>query len=141
MDQFFLSQKYNLENCIQCKKCTRNCPSAKHNGIVPNEVVLEVREGIYSGDPWTCLMCHRCSMVCPKDIEVAELILEMRNFEVRNGNVPERFGRVYNKFKEVGDTMSIVAATDEDRASLGLSKIERDPDIPKKLEAISGGSK
>lgn len=137
MDQSVLSQKYELENCIQCKKCTRNCPSAKHNGIVPSDVVLEVRDGTYSGDPWTCLMCHRCSMVCPKGIEIAELILELRNHEVIKGNVPERFGRVYNKFKEVGDTMSIVSTTDEDRATLGLQKVERVLEVPKKLEEMS----
>lgn len=141
MDQSFLSLKYDLENCIQCKKCTKNCPSAKHQGIVPHDVVREVRDETYSGDPWTCLMCHRCSMVCPKGIEVAELIMEIRNNQVIKGNVPERFSRVYNKFKEVGDTMSIVNATDEDRIKLGLSKIERPSEIPKKLEIMSGGSK
>ncbi len=139
MDQFALSQKYKLENCIQCKKCTKNCPSAKHGGIVPHDVVREVRDGTYVGDPWTCLMCHRCSMVCPKDIEVAELIMELRNLEVIKGNVPERFGRVYNKFKEVGDTMSIIGATDEDRINLGLSKIQRVSEVPRKLERMSGG--
>ncbi len=141
MDRSALTQKYELENCIQCKKCTKNCPSAKHDGIVPHDVVREVRDGTYSGDPWTCLMCHRCSMVCPKGIEVAELIMEIRNFEVMEGNIPERFGRVYNKFKEVGDTMSIIGATDEDRIDLGLSRIQRASEVPKKLEKISGGLK
>lgn len=139
MDQSVLSKKYDLENCIQCKKCTKNCLSSKYKGIIPHDVVREVRDGTYSGDPWTCLMCHRCSMVCPKGIEVAELIMEIRNFEVIKGNVPERFGRVYNKFKEVGDTMSIVAATNEDRVKLGLSKIERVLEVPNKLEKMSGG--
>ncbi|MDD2410311.1 MAG: 4Fe-4S dicluster domain-containing protein [Candidatus Methanomethylophilaceae archaeon] len=138
MEQGTLAEKFELERCIQCKKCTRNCPSAKHGGIVPNEAVLGVREGRYDGDPWTCLMCHRCSMVCPKGIEVAGLVLALRNKEAESGNIPERFRRVYGNFRQTGDTMSIAGSVDEERNSLGLTKICRGPEVPGKLEIMSG---
>ncbi len=86
-------------------------------------------------------MCHRCSTVCPKDIHVAELILELRNIEVGKGNVPERFDRVYKRYMETGDTMSIVGSTNEAREELGLSSFERDPEIKRKLDEMSGGRK
>ncbi len=86
-------------------------------------------------------MCHRCSAVCPKDIDVAELILELRNIEVKKGNVPERFDRVYKKYLETGDTMSIVGSTNEARKELGLPEFERDPEIKKRIDEMSGGRK
>lgn len=138
MEQGALAIKFELVKCIQCKKCTRNCPSAKHGGIIPNETVLGVREGNYAGDPWTCLMCHRCSMVCPKGIEIAGLVLALRNNEAEAGNFPERFGRVYGNFRKAGDTMSTAGSTDEERNAFGLSKICRDPGVPEKLEKMSG---
>lgn len=139
MDTSEISGRYHLEDCIQCKKCTKNCASAEHGGIVPSDIVRDVREGSYSGDPWLCLMCHRCSAVCPKDIDVAELILELRNIEVKKGNVPERFDRVYKKYLETGDTMSIIGPTNEARKELGLPEFERDPEIKKKIDEMSGG--
>jgi heterodisulfide reductase subunit C len=138
MEQGALADKFELTKCIQCKKCTRNCPSAKHGGIVPNEVVLGVREARYDGNPWTCLMCHRCSMVCPKGIEVAGLVMSLRNNEAESGNIPERFRRVYGNFRQTGDTMSIAGSIDEERRVLGLTELCRDPSIPGKLDKMSG---
>lgn len=133
-----LTNKYHLFDCIKCKKCTKNCPSAKHGGIVPDEVVSEVSDGTYEGDPWTCLMCHRCSIVCPKGIDIAELVRELRYLEVSRGNVPERFSRVYKRYRETGDTLSVASSIDEERNRLGLPGIERDEEALKKLREIIG---
>lgn len=133
-----LSEKYRLDDCIKCKRCTRNCPSAKHGGIIPDSVVAEVSEGTYEGDPWTCLMCHKCSMVCPKDIDIAELIRELRYIEASQGNVPDRFSRVYKRYLETGDTLSVASSIDEERNRLGLPDMERDAEALEKLRKITG---
>ncbi len=135
-----LTDKYNLNDCIKCKRCTKNCSSAKHGGIVPDQVVFEVSNGTYGGDPWACLVCHRCSLVCPKKIDVAGMILELRHHEASEGNIPERFGRVYKRYLETGDTLSTTESIDAERNALGLSNIERDTEVLDKLRIISGGS-
>ncbi len=134
-----LSEKYRLDDCIKCKRCTKNCPSAKHGGIIPDRVVSEVSEGIYDGNPWTCLMCHRCGMVCPKDIDIPELIRELRQSEASKENIPDRFSRVYKRYMETGDTLSVAASMDEERNRLGLPNMERDVDALEKLRKITGG--
>lgn len=83
-------------------------------------------------------MCHRCSMVCPKGIDIAELVRELRYLEVSRGNVPERFSRVYKRYMETGDTLSVAPSIDKERNRLGLPGIERDEEALKKLREIIG---
>lgn len=45
--------------CIGCGKCSRVCPSAKHGGIDPMEVMMGGE-----ADMSTCITCGSCSQVC-----------------------------------------------------------------------------
>lgn len=47
------------KTCINCGKCTAVCPSLKHGGFDPKEMMVA---GI--GDITLCIQCGKCSQVC-----------------------------------------------------------------------------
>jgi Heterodisulfide reductase, subunit C len=84
---------FRLDDCIGCRACSKACPSCRNGGVDPEGIVSSIRSGNGVNDIWKCLQCHRCSMVCPKKIHVSALILELRNIDSKEGNIPETFRR------------------------------------------------
>lgn len=102
-----LSDKVDaFENCIQCTVCTNVCPIVAHdagrNDFTPQQVMNLLRLGrkhVAEGTRMvhTCLTCYACQEVCPQEIPVTDILIELRNSGSRKA---EEFKRVYLK-KEV----------------------------------------
>ena len=112
---------FGVDRCIECGTCTDSCPSARHGGIVPGKVVKDVSEGRKAADVWKCLQCHRCSSVCPQDIDVAGLICHLRNQASAEGDIPERFSRSAKQMKKDLRMYPIIGRIASQRSDLGLS--------------------
>lgn len=69
----------NVENCIHCGLCTRNCSFLKKYDL-DLQKFSEHPELAYS-----CFMCRKCSQVCPKKISGEKIALAMRKEQVQNG--------------------------------------------------------
>lgn len=76
----------DVEKCIQCGKCTRNCSFLSKYGLDIGKTE-KLRELAYH-----CFLCGKCSEVCPVGIDGHSIILEMRRNAVaeNNGKVPEK---------------------------------------------------
>ena len=131
--------EFGLDRCLECGSCTDACPSARHGGIVPEEVVKAASEGRLAENVWKCLQCHRCSMVCPADIDVAGLICHLRNEESSKGNIPERFIRSANQMKKDLRMNPIIGRTVQQRADMGLSTGEISDDEREKVSKMLRG--
>ena len=131
--------EFGLDRCLECGSCTDACPSARHGGIVPEEVVKAASEGRPAENVWKCLQCHRCSMVCPADIDVAGLICHLRNEESSKGNIPERFIRSANQMKKDLRMNPIIGRTVQQRADMGLSTGEISDDEREKVSKMLRG--
>lgn len=62
----------NVDKCIHCGVCTKNCLFLKKYGIDVGE---------FSRHPelaYSCFLCGKCKAVCPKDIDGAALAVSMR---------------------------------------------------------------
>lgn len=85
-----------FENCIQCSICTNVCPIVEYdsnqNDITPQQVMNLLRLGkkhLATGTRmvWTCLTCYSCQEHCPKEIRVADILLELRNAGSRSADM------------------------------------------------------
>ncbi len=105
----------NLSTCYQCGNCTAGCPAAFAYDLQPHQIIRAVQLGmkeevLSSLSLWYCLSCSTCSLRCPNNIEVAEVMETLRHTARREGRirVPEidrfwlsfletvrRFGRSY----------------------------------------------
>ena len=107
-----------LDRCISCGACTDACPSARHGGVIPDEAVASVTDGEVPDRIWDCLMCHRCSMACPREIDVAEMMSLLRSI---SEEIPERYQRTAVQVYRTGRTFAVSKRTASQRESLGLS--------------------
>jgi len=61
----------NLERCIQCQVCVRQCANDVHSYDAEDELV--------TSDSYSCVGCHRCATLCPtRAISIVQAPLEFR---------------------------------------------------------------
>jgi Fe-S oxidoreductase len=68
--------------CIDCKKCMKNCIMLDKYCDSPKEIFSEIsRLGeVDIKIPYSCNLCNLCTEVCPKNINQKQLYLELRNY-------------------------------------------------------------
>lgn len=81
----------NLEECLQCGKCTGNCPVAAITpSYNPRAIINDILAGstqrlLDSEEIWRCMWCANCYRVCPVDINYPMLIMQLRYLALENG--------------------------------------------------------
>lgn len=73
----------NLSLCLTCGLCSSGCPATGLEDMDPRKflrmVALGMDEEIMKSDwPWCCTMCQRCVRVCPMQIDIPQLIFNVR---------------------------------------------------------------
>ena len=131
---------FGADRCLECGSCTDVCPSARHGGIIPEETVRAFSEGRPAENIWKCLQCHRCSVACPEDIQIAELICHLRNEASSAGDIPERFRRSAAQMKKDLRMSPMIGRTVSQRSDLGLSTGEISDDERAKVSAMLKGA-
>jgi len=76
-----------VENCYQCGKCTAGCPVSDQMDLMPNQIVRLAQIGqeeraMKSQAIWLCVSCQTCSTRCPKSVDCAGVMDEMRQRSV-----------------------------------------------------------
>ena len=76
-----------VEDCYQCGKCTAGCPMAGEMDLMPNQVVRLSQLGMkdraaQSQAVWLCVSCLTCSARCPKSVDCAGVMDEMRRLSI-----------------------------------------------------------
>lgn len=68
-------------NCIGCKLCMKQCVMLRENCSSPEELFNNISsEGkVNPSIPYSCSMCNKCTMVCPKDLKLGEAFMNMRD--------------------------------------------------------------
>ncbi|MBC7074968.1 MAG: 4Fe-4S dicluster domain-containing protein [Syntrophomonadaceae bacterium] len=81
----------NLEQCLQCGKCTGNCPVAAITpSYNPRQVINDILRGspvrlLNSEEIWRCFWCANCYRLCPVDIHYPMLMMQIRYYALENG--------------------------------------------------------
>ena len=76
--------------CFQCGTCTASCPSGKNTAYRTRKMMRAAQLGlkdetINSEDLWQCTTCYTCSERCPRDVQIVDVIIAMRNIAIANG--------------------------------------------------------
>jgi ferredoxin len=74
----------NLDACLACGACASGCPATGIDNLDPRKVLrmaaLGLDEELLSLPwAWACTMCMRCIYVCPMEINIPQLVFNMRN--------------------------------------------------------------
>jgi len=80
----------DLEKCMQCGKCTAQCPAAKLSSYNPRQIIRDIKMGnvekvISSQELWLCFFCSGCYAVCPQDINFPFAVCMLRYAALAKG--------------------------------------------------------
>ncbi len=85
-----------LHQCIQCGTCSSVCPLSAYMDLTPRRLIAMARAGarddvLHSVSPWVCTSCYACTIECPKQIPITEIMHALRRISLREVTYPRRF--------------------------------------------------
>jgi len=83
-----------LNECIQCGTCSATCPLSIYMDHTPRRLVNMAREGfkkevLSSFTPWLCASCYACTVVCPRQIKMTDVMYAIKRRAVMEGTHPQ----------------------------------------------------
>jgi heterodisulfide reductase subunit C len=85
-----------LENCIQCGTCSGVCPLSIYMDHTPRQVMALTRsdfknEVLRDHTIWLCASCYACTVECPKNIRITDIMYELKQRAIHEGYYPKHF--------------------------------------------------
>ena len=85
-----------LSRCIQCGTCSATCPLSIYMDHTPRQIIAMTRAGfedevLASNTIWLCASCYACTVECPKEIGITEIMYSLKQRAIRKGAHPRRF--------------------------------------------------
>jgi quinone-modifying oxidoreductase subunit QmoC len=85
-----------LKSCIQCGTCSGTCPLSIYMDYTPRQVMALVRadfknEVLRSHTIWLCASCYACTVDCPRQIRITDIMYALKQRAIQEGIYPRRF--------------------------------------------------
>ncbi len=85
-----------LKSCIQCGTCSGVCPLSIYMDFTPRRVMAMTRgdfkkEVLGSRTIWLCASCYACTVECPREIRITDIMYELKQRAIHEGIYPKRF--------------------------------------------------
>jgi quinone-modifying oxidoreductase subunit QmoC len=92
----------HLEMCIQCGTCGGSCPSASAMDHTPRAIFAMLRAGMRedvmkSNTPWMCVACYYCTVRCPQDIHITDVMYTLKNMALESGDFKNNTASDFSK--------------------------------------------
>jgi len=83
----------NVESCYACGKCSAGCPLSSAMDYQPHQILrmvqLGLRDEVLSARAiWLCASCITCTVRCPREVKLAQVMDALRSLSRRTGAVP-----------------------------------------------------
>jgi len=84
-----------LRECIHCGVCSGMCPLASHMDFGPRKLMALARQGfaedvLGSNTIWLCTSCYACTVACPQQIPVTDVMYALKRRAIETGKAPRR---------------------------------------------------
>ncbi len=84
-----------LLGCIQCGTCSATCPLSHYMDYTPRKIIAMTREGfkeevLNSLTIWLCSSCYSCTVECPRQIHITEIMYALKREAIQLGFYPKR---------------------------------------------------
>jgi quinone-modifying oxidoreductase subunit QmoC len=85
-----------LYSCIQCGTCSGMCPLSPCMDYTPRQIIAMIRAGfrekvLSSSTTWLCSSCYACTVECPKEIKLTDIMYAAKRLAIREGVYPKKF--------------------------------------------------
>lgn len=129
-----------LEKCLQCGKCTAQCPAAKISSYNPRRLIRDLRIGniekvISSEELWLCFFCGGCYAVCPRDINFPYAVAMIRYAALDKGYGWKEVKKVKDPY--ASDYYKTGLSVSPEEANLGVKKeVSKNSHTDGKIESV-----
>ena len=84
-----------LLGCIQCGTCSATCPLSHYMDFTPRKIIAMTRAGfkeevLNSLTIWLCSSCYSCTVECPRQIHITEIMYALKREAIQLGFYPKR---------------------------------------------------
>ncbi|OGO17281.1 MAG: hypothetical protein A2Z14_18660 [Chloroflexi bacterium RBG_16_48_8] len=92
-----------IKTCIQCGTCSGTCPVADYMDHTPRRIIGMIManykdEVLASNTFWYCASCYHCTVRCPAQIDIAELMYALKRYSIWKHVYPEELiGPVFSE--------------------------------------------
>jgi len=85
-----------LFGCIQCGTCSATCPLSHYMDFTPRRIIAMTREGfkdevLHCATIWLCASCYSCTVECPREIHITDVMYALKREAIAAGAYPKRF--------------------------------------------------
>lgn len=85
-----------LKDCIQCGTCSGVCPLSIYMDYTPRQVMALTRadfknEVLRSHTIWLCASCYACTVECPRQIRITDIMYELKQRAIKEHVYPKHF--------------------------------------------------
>lgn len=82
-----------LRSCIQCGTCSATCPLSIYMDLTPRRLINMARQGfkkeiLGSFTPWLCASCYSCTVECPQQIKVTDIMYALKRRAIEENVFP-----------------------------------------------------
>lgn len=85
-----------VSSCIQCGTCSGTCPLSIYMDYTPRRIIALIREGfkddaLSSKTIWLCASCYSCTVECPQQVHITDVMYSLKREAIREKKYPARF--------------------------------------------------
>jgi Fe-S oxidoreductase len=94
--------------CYQCGKCVGVCPVDVVGDYGPRKIFRKVQTGMNlfeSPDLWLCTTCRNCLRVCPKEVDMIQIMPAVREQAVLDGGAPQELQKAFENTFRYGNPL------------------------------------
>ncbi|HWR81885.1 MAG TPA: 4Fe-4S dicluster domain-containing protein [Candidatus Deferrimicrobium sp.] len=86
----------SLRRCMQCGTCSATCPLSIYMDYTPRRVLAMTRAGFKKEvlncfTIWLCASCYSCSVECPKQIKITDVMYALKRMAIKERTYPKHF--------------------------------------------------
>jgi heterodisulfide reductase subunit C len=83
-----------LNTCIHCGTCAGSCPVVEYMDETPRRLIglinADLKEEVLAANTyWFCASCYQCTVRCPAEIDIAELMYAVKRYSIWHKSYPE----------------------------------------------------
>lgn len=83
----YASHGESLKKCIQCGTCSGTCPVVEYMDHTPRKLIAMINadmkeEVLESNTFWFCASCYHCTVRCPSNIDIAEVMYAVKRYSI-----------------------------------------------------------
>lgn len=85
-----------LFSCIQCGNCSALCPLSSYMEHSPRRIIGMIRSGfkaevLTSYTTWLCASCYACTVDCPREIKITDIMYAVKQRAIKEKLYRKRF--------------------------------------------------